>query len=94
MAGIYIHIPFCTTKCEFCMYYSFSNKDEILMQCSHLTQSIGVAMGKESLLDFARKAAINGVDRFPNIGSMTLYEVPWDGMFVMDRFIKWTKLNI
>lgn len=73
---------------------TFNNKDEILMQCSHLTQSVGVAMGEKSLLDFARKAAINGVDRFPKIGSMTLYEVPWDGMFVMDRFIKWTKINI
>jgi hypothetical protein len=72
---------------------TFSKKEEILNQCSHLTQSIGVAMDKDSLLEFARKAAIKGVDRFPKIGSMTLYEVPWDGMFVMDRFIKWTKLN-
>ena len=73
---------------------TFVDKEEILNQCSHLTQSIGVAMDKNSLLEFARKAAIKGVDRFPKIGSMTLYEVPWDGMFVMDRFIKWTKLNI
>lgn len=73
---------------------TFSKKEEILMQCSHLTQSIGVAMKKDSLLEFARKAALKGVDRFPKIGSMTLYEVPWDGMFVMDRFVKWTKLNI
>ena len=73
---------------------TFVDKEEILTQCSHLTQSIGVAMNEDSLIEFARKAAIKGVDRFPKIGSMTLYEVPWDGMFVMDRFIKWTKLNI
>lgn len=73
---------------------TFVDKEEILTQCSNLTQSIGVAMNEDSLIEFARKAAIKGVDRFPKIGSMTLYEVPWDGMFVMDRFIKWTKLNI
>lgn len=73
---------------------TFNKKEEILNQCSHLTQSIGVAMDKDSLLDFARQAAIKGVDRFPKIGSMTLYEVPWDGMYVMDRFLKWTKISI
>lgn len=73
---------------------TFNKKEEVLNQCSHLTQSIGVAMDRNSLLDFARKAAIKGVDRFPKIGSMTLYEVPWDGMYVIDRFVKWTKISI
>ena len=72
---------------------TFSKKEEILNQCNHLTQSIGVAMNEKSLLDFAKKAALRGVDRFPQIGSMTLYEVPWDGMYVMDRFVKWTKVS-
>ena len=73
---------------------TYDNIDDILKQCSHLTQSIGVAMNKDSLLEFARKASIKGVDRFPKIGSMTLYEVPWDGMYVMDRFVKWTKISL
>ena len=73
---------------------TYDNIDDILKQCSHLTQSIGVAMNKDSLLEFAREASIKGVDRFPKIGSMTLYEVPWDGMYVMDRFVKWTKISL
>ena len=73
---------------------TYNDIDEILKKCSHLTQSIGVAMNKDNLLTFARKASIKGVDRFPKIGSMTLYEVPWDGMYVMDRFVKWTKINL
>lgn len=72
---------------------TFKNIEDILNQCNHLTQSIGVAMEKNNLLRFAKKAAIRGVDRFPKIGTMTLYEVPWDGMYVMDRFVKWTKIN-
>lgn len=72
---------------------TFQNIDDILNECSHLTQSIGVAMEEKKLIRFARKAALRGVDRFPKIGTMTLYEVPWDGMYVMDRFVKWTKIN-
>lgn len=73
---------------------TYKNTEEILDQCSHLTQSIGVAMDEKKLINFAKKAAMKGVDRFPQLGSMTLYEVPWDGMYVIDRFVKWTKINI
>lgn len=73
---------------------TYKKVDEVLKQCSHLTQSIGVAMDEKKLIDFAQKAALKGVDRFPQLGSMTLYEVPWDGMYVIDRFVKWTKINI
>ena len=27
-AGIYLHIPFCKTKCIYCDFYSVINKDE------------------------------------------------------------------
>ena len=72
---------------------TFKKIDDVLNQCNHLTQSIGVAMENKNLINFARKAALRGVDRFPKIGTMTLYEVPWDGMYVMDRFVKWTKIT-
>tara|TARA_B100000965_G_C19599684_1_gene761878 strand:- start:1186 stop:2517 length:1332 start_codon:yes stop_codon:yes gene_type:complete len=72
---------------------TYKNTSEILDQCSHLTQSIGIEMEQRKLIDFAKKAAMKGVDRFPQLGSMTLYEVPWDGMYVMDRFLKWTKIS-
>ena len=60
--------------------------------CSHLIQSVGTALCPERKLDFARRVTAQGVDRCPDIGAMTLYEVPWDGMFVMDRFVRWCKL--
>ena len=28
--GIYIHIPFCSSKCYYCDFISFSNKDELV----------------------------------------------------------------
>lgn len=30
--GIYIHIPFCKQKCEYCDFYSVANKDELIPQ--------------------------------------------------------------
>ena len=29
--GIYIHVPFCRSKCQYCDFYSLSNKDDGLM---------------------------------------------------------------
>ena len=85
------HGPACFNRTIFVKTYK--NISEILDQCSHLTQSIGIEMEQRKLIDFAKKAAMKGVDRFPQLGSMTLYEVPWDGMYVMDRFLKWTKIS-
>ena len=30
--GIYIHIPFCKSKCYYCDFTSFSNKDELVKE--------------------------------------------------------------
>jgi hypothetical protein len=60
--------------------------------CTHLTQTAGTALSPERKIAFATKVTANGVDRCPDIGSMTLYEIPWDGMFVPDRFVRWSKL--
>jgi Acyl-CoA reductase (LuxC) len=60
--------------------------------CTHLTQTAGTALSPERKIVFATKVTAKGVDRCPDIGSMTLYEIPWDGMFVLDRFVRWSKL--
>ena len=28
--GLYIHIPFCAHKCDYCDFVSFSNKEDII----------------------------------------------------------------
>ena len=30
--GIYIHVPFCRSKCQYCDFYSLTNKDDKLME--------------------------------------------------------------
>lgn len=60
--------------------------------CSQITQSVGVALSADRKREFAWKVMSRGVARCPEIGSMTLYEVPWDGLFAFDRFVRWCRL--
>lgn len=64
---------------------------EVANYCNHLTQSAGAALSVERKRIFAKAVTAKGVDRVPDIGNMTLYEVPWDGMFLMNQFVRWSK---
>ncbi len=54
------------------------------------TQTIGVAASGEKALEFATKAVEAGVMRCPEIGRMLNFESPWDGIFIMDRLVRWS----
>ena len=49
--GIYIHIPFCRSKCQYCDFYSLTAKDDKLMDgflsaiCTHIKESGTLAPG-------------------------------------------------
>lgn len=56
--------------------------------CSRHTQTVGLAVDdrRPALAD---ALTAQGVDRCPNVGNMRLYESPWDGMFMMERLVRW-----
>ena len=56
-------------------------------------QTVGLAVDGERRIDFAREAALRGVDRFPDVGRMTFFDSPWDGLFPMDRLVRWISLG-
>lgn len=56
-------------------------------------QTIGLAAAGAKAADFATKAAQRGAMRFPICGKMLNFESPWDGMFIMDRLVKWNTLG-
>ena len=68
------------------------NVMDVEMLCSHITQSVGVALSSDRKREFAKRVMAKGVDRCPDVGTMTAYEAPWDGMFSMDRFVRWCKI--
>ncbi len=49
--GIYIHVPFCRSKCQYCDFYSLTTKDDRLLDgfldatCAHIRESGRLAPG-------------------------------------------------
>ena len=49
--GIYIHVPFCRSKCQYCDFYSIATKDDRLMDdyldavCNHIKEAGALAPG-------------------------------------------------
>jgi hypothetical protein len=61
---------------------------EVAALCSVNTQSAGLALG-ERRLKVAEALTARGIERCPEVGQMSLYETPWDGMYPMDRMVRW-----
>jgi len=56
-------------------------------------QTVGLALEGARQLAFAARAARLGVERFPDIGRMTSFDSPWDGLFPLDRMVRWVSLG-
>ncbi len=55
-------------------------------------QTIGISSVSERMQLFASSAAVRGAMRFPLIGRMLNFEMPWDGIILIDRLVKWHTL--
>lgn len=55
-------------------------------------QTIGISNASERIQLFASEAAHRGAMRFPLIGRMLNFEMPWDGIILIDRLVKWHTL--
>jgi len=56
-------------------------------------QTLGLLLDDKRRIPFAEKAAAAGIARITAIGKMSLYDHPWDGLFPMERFIRWVSLE-
>ena len=62
----------------------------------HITkeiQTVGLALTGQRRLQYARDAALRGAERFPDIGRMSFFDSPWDGMFPMHKLVRWVSLG-
>ncbi len=69
------------------------NLDDVLQFINEDIQTIGLASKGEKAVNFALNAAEKGAIRFPDCGKMLNFEVPWDGMFIIDRLVKWNTMG-
>ncbi|WP_293667285.1 acyl-CoA reductase [uncultured Parabacteroides sp.] len=56
-------------------------------------QTIGLAATGNKALLFAIKAVEAGAMRLPDCGKMLNFESPWDGIFIMERLVRWNTLG-
>ncbi|MEM6909314.1 MAG: acyl-CoA reductase [Pseudomonadota bacterium] len=56
-------------------------------------QTIGLGLDGPRRLEFANRAALRGAERFPDLGRMTFFQSPWDGLFPMERLVRWVTLG-
>jgi len=52
-------------------------------------QSLGLYVQQNEKKKIMHCLSDSGVERFPNIGSMSIYSHPWDGYFPMQSLIRW-----
>jgi len=68
---------------------SISNATNLSTFNNKKIQTIGIVMNREKRLKLIDTLSLHGGDRSPTMGDMSTYENPWDGMFVMDRLVRW-----
>jgi hypothetical protein len=66
---------------------------QVIKLLNNEIQTVGLAAEGDKRLEFAERAAKRGVFRFPEIGRMTNFDVPWDGIFAADRMVSWASLG-
>lgn len=52
-------------------------------------QTMGTALSSPYAKELLNDLTASGVDRCPPFGRMTFFESPWDGMFIVDRLVRW-----
>lgn len=56
-------------------------------------QTIGIGLNGARRLEFAELAAEKGISRMPELGRMTYFDSPWDGMYPASKLVNWVSLG-
>lgn len=75
------------------MVHPVDHINDALVHVQDYIQTIGIAAPEDKAIDFANKATMAGVARCPLIGRMLNFEMPWDGLFLIDRLVRWNTLS-
>ena len=53
-------------------------------------QTLGLSIQSADKVQFAIQATRSGIERITDIGKMSVYDNPWDGLFPMEKFVRWS----
>ena len=79
--GLYIHIPFCKSKCKYCDFISFANKEDIIDEYIKWLKYELIQVGDGNKSDYA-----GGLDKLINL--KTIYIGGGTPSFINSRYIK------
>ncbi len=57
-------------------------------------QTLGLAINDERTEKFIAQVTSKGIERITEIGKMSFYNYPWDGIFPMSHYIKWCSSEV
>jgi len=63
--------------------------NSVILKDNKKIQSIGIAINDKERFDLVDRITFFGGDRCPPLGKMSFFDSPWDGMFGMDRMVRW-----
>ena len=70
------------------------NIDQILPLITRKVQALSLAvLNQEKRKAFAKKATFCGVDRIVPPGKMHNFDIPWDGVLILSRLVRWVILK-
>ncbi|UYN97239.1 MAG: hypothetical protein KIT25_10025 [Enhydrobacter sp.] len=70
-----------------------SDLGQIARHLDRDTQAVGLALPGARRLAVAEAIAQGGVDRITEPGQMAEFAAPWDGVFPLDRLVRWVSLS-
>lgn len=57
-------------------------------------QTVSHRLGESDLKQIVESALHSGVSRFVPIGEAHTYDIPWDGMLVLDHLVRWIRVDL
>lgn len=69
------------------------NLSELIEFSDRKKQTLGIAIKSRLRRVLIKEITSKGIDRCPKFGEMTLFDSPWDGLFAIDRLVRWVSLS-
>ena len=55
-------------------------------------QTLGLSINPSHKIEFAELAINNGIERITELGKMSVFDYPWDGIFPINQLVRWSSL--
>jgi len=68
------------------------NINDMLKYVNFIHQTVGLEIDESRKEKFSIELAKKGISRITGIGTMSLFNYPWDGVFPLDRMVRWVSM--